>query len=200
MLRVRTGSPGAVMASIVLAMACASRPVTPPPPPDAPQGEYRIGPSDVLQVMVWKNPELSVEVPVRPDGKISVPLANDVQAAGLTASELRDILTQAIAEYVTAPDVTVIVTQVNSKRVYVVGEVQRPSAIPLTDDMRALDAIAAVGGFTPYADRNDIKLLRTGGDGTVTEYRFDYPGFLRGSLGPEVNIRLLPGDTIVVPD
>ena len=183
----------------VLAAACAS---PPPPPPE--QGtfdrdDYVIGSSDVLRVLVWKNPDLSVEVPVRPDGKISVPLLNDVQAAGLTTHELKETLSKGLSEYVTAPDVTVIVADVKSKIVYVVGEVQRPSAIPLTMDMRTLDAIAMVGGFTPYAAKGSIKILRPGKDGNVVTYEFNYKAFLKGQH-PESNMLLLPGDTIVVPD
>jgi polysaccharide export outer membrane protein len=181
---------------------CASKPSPPPPDQGAADVEgpsYVIGPADVLRIQVWRNPELSAEVPVRPDGKISVPLLNDVQAAGLTTLELRDTIAAGIAEYVTAPDVTVMVSQVNSKMAYIVGEVARPTAIPLTMDMRVLDAIAAVGGFTPFADKNSIQILRRNGDGGVTEYRFNYPAFLKGRQ-PEGNMLLRPGDTIVVPD
>ena len=173
-----------------------------PPPPEAgpmDRSEYVIGASDVLRIQVWRNPELSVEVPVRPDGKISVPLANDVQAAGLTTTELKDVLTQALAEFVAAPDVTVIVHQVNSKSVHVVGEVGRPMVVPLVIDMRALEVIAMAGGFTPYADKSDIRILRPNPDGSVVEYRFNYKAFLKGK-SPESNLRMQPGDTIVVPD
>jgi polysaccharide export outer membrane protein len=194
---------GVGLALVAGVAACASRKPLPPPPETGPVsqvgGEYVIGPSDLLRIQVWKNPELSAEVPVRPDGKISVPLLDDLQAAGLTTRELKEILAQAFAEYVTAPDVTVIVTDVRSKVVYVVGAVNRPSAVPLNLDMRALDAIAIVGGFSPYADKSDIKILRPGPDGSVTEYRFDYKAFLRGR-NLESNLRLQPGDTIVVPD
>jgi polysaccharide export outer membrane protein len=161
--------------------------------------EYLIGPSDMLRIQVWKNPELSAEVPVRPDGKISVPLLDDVQASGLTTTELKEVLTKAFAEFVTAPDVTVIVLQINSKMIYVVGAVNRPMAVPLNVDMRALDALAIAGGFGPYAEQSDVKILRPAPDGSVTEYRFDYPAFLDGEH-PESNLRLQPGDTIVVPE
>jgi polysaccharide export outer membrane protein len=163
------------------------------------RADYVIGPSDLLRIRVWKNPELSVEAPVRPDGKISVPLADDVQAAGLTASELKEVLTQALEEYVAAPDVTVIVREVRSKNVHVVGEVTRPQVVSLTIDLRALEAIAIAGGFTPFADKSDVRVLRPNPDGTVVEYRFNYNAFLRGKQ-PEGNLRLQPGDTVVVPD
>lgn len=163
------------------------------------RAEYVIGPADILQVRVWKQDDLNVDVTVRPDGKISVPLVNDVQAAGLTAIEVRDVLTKALSEFVAAPDVTVIVRDVRSKNVQVMGEVGRPSVIPLSADMRVIDAIAAASGFTAYADKRDVRILRPGPEGAVTEYRFNYNAYLRGKR-PESNLRLHPGDTIVVPD
>lgn len=179
---------------------CAHRAVPTPPGPQALGDEpYVIGPSDVLSVSVWKNPELSVaNVPVRPDGKISVPLVPKVQAAGLTTDELKQALTEKLSEYVTAPEVTVVVTEVNSKRVYVVGEVARPTTIPLTQDLRVLDAIAIAGGFNPFADKNDIRILRHS-NGDRVEYRFNMDQYLDGDA-PEANLVLRPGDTIVVPD
>jgi polysaccharide export outer membrane protein len=190
----------ALAAACALVPACAPPP-SPPPPVEGPMDrqEYVIGPADRLRIQVWKNQELSAEVPVRPDGKISVPLLNDVQAAGLTATELREVIATALAEYVSAPDVTVIVTEVRSKLVSVVGEVIRPSLVPLAQDMHVLDAIAEAGGFSAYADKDDIKILRQAEDGSMVRYRFDYPAFLKGKH-PESNLRLQPGDTIVVSD
>ncbi len=160
---------------------------------------YEIGAADVVRVAVWRNPELSAEVPVRPDGRISVPLLGDIQAAGLTTAELRDRIAAGLSDYVTAPDVTVTVTQVNSKVVYLVGEVLRPTAIPLTRKMRVLDAIAVAGGFSPFADKGDVKVLRQRPDGSVEEHEFNYGKFVKGKK-PESNLVLEPGDTIVVPD
>jgi polysaccharide export outer membrane protein len=179
-----------------------SHPVAPPPPESAgiERETYVIGPGDILRVSVWKNPELSVEaVPVRPDGKISVPLLSDVQAAGLTPEELKELLTRSLAEYVQNPDVTVVVTQILSKRVHVLGQVARPGAVVINQDMRVIDAIAIVGGFGPFADKDDIKVLRRSEGGGTVEYRFDYDAFMRGR-GVEGNILLMPGDTIVVPE
>jgi len=195
----RAGRRGAVVAVAIFAAACAH--IAPPPVDEGPmdRADYVIGPADILRVQVWKQPELSVEVPVRPDGKITVPLANDVQAAGLTTNEVRDVLIKALTDYIAAPDVTVIVHEVRSKNVQVVGEVLRPQAVPLAIDMRALDAIAIAGGFSPYADKSDVRILRPNPDGSVVEYRFNYNAFLRGKH-PESNQRLHPGDTIVVPD
>jgi polysaccharide export outer membrane protein len=164
------------------------------------RSEYTIGPSDVLSIRVWKNPELSIEqVPVRPDGKISTPLVNDVQAAGLTPNQLKDVLAQRLGEYVTAPDVTVIVAQMNSRRVSVVGEVTRPGPVPIGADTRVLDAITAAGGFTPFASTGRVKVLRRNADGSVTEYRFDYDDFVAGK-DPGANFLVQVDDTIVVPD
>jgi polysaccharide export outer membrane protein len=187
-------------------LGCSSLPfmrgsgATPPPEPDVMEREaYVIGHGDVLRISVWKNPELSVEtVPVRPDGKISVPLLNDIQAAGLTPEELKELVTRSLAEFVQNPDVTVVVTQVNSKRVHILGQVARSGAVPLTQDMRVLDAISAAGGFTPFADKGDVRILRRSG-GEIVEYRFDYDDYLDGDA-PTSNLLLMPGDTIVVSD
>jgi polysaccharide export outer membrane protein len=182
-------------------MGGGSRPVSPPPgePLALDRDAYVIGPEDRLQVVVWRNPELSVIVPVRPDGRISVPLVDDVQAAGLTTAELKLVLAEKLAEYVKNPEVTVIVEQINSKRVYLMGGLARQSAIPLTQDMRVLDAIAVAGGFTTFARKGDVKILRREASG-LQEYRFDYDAFLDGRASLESNFLLQPGDTIVVPD
>jgi polysaccharide export outer membrane protein len=137
-------------------------------------------------------------VPVRPDGKISTPLVNDVQAAGLTTDELKNVLTKELAEFVTTPDVTVVVSEINSKRIYVVGEVVRPTTIALTQDLRVLDAIAIAGGFNSFADKDDVRILREA-DSEMVEYRFDLGAYLAGKA-PGSNLVLRPGDTIVVPD
>ena len=183
-------------------IGCARTPLPTPPVEDqsaAARDEYRIGPADVLGVRIWRNPELSVDVPVRIDGRISVPLLGDVEAAGRTTEELSAVIAEQLSEFITAPDVTVIVLQLNSKQVYLVGGVLRPSAIGLQVEMRVLDAIAAVGGFSPFANKRGIKILRRQPDGGVVEYRFNYNAFLRGSE-PGSNIQLHPGDTVVVPD
>jgi polysaccharide export outer membrane protein len=178
-----------------------SRPVSPPPgePAALDRESYRIGPEDQLQITVWRNQELSVTVPVRPDGRVSVPLVDDVQAAGLTTEELKLVLAEKLAEFVKDPEVTVIVSQVNSKRVYLIGGLQRQTTLPLNQDMRVLDAIAVAGGFTTFAKKGDIKILRREADG-LHEYRFDYDAFVRGDAPLESNFLLQPGDTIVVPD
>jgi polysaccharide export outer membrane protein len=202
-LRSRSPLRSPRLASVVLAgaLAVACSHGAPPPPEAGPmdRADYVIGPADILRIQVWRQPELSTDVPVRPDGKISVPLANDVQAAGLTAEELREVISKALTDYVTAPDVTVMVREIRSKNVQVVGEVLRPAAVPLLSDLRVLDVIAIAGGFSAYADKSDIRVLRPNPDGSVVEYRFNYNAFLRGK-NPEGNMRLHPGDAIVVPD
>lgn len=160
---------------------------------------YTIGVTDVLMISVWKNEELSVEVPVRADGMISVPLIDDVRAEGLTPQELKEVIARELAEYVTAPDVTVMIRQMNSRFVSVLGEVRQPTRVPLTRDLRVLEAIALVGGFTTFADKNDVRIVRRDLDGNETEYRFDYGAYVRGRA-PGSNIVLLPGDVIIVPD
>jgi len=188
------------LAFLVASAGCAAGPPMPADTGVMQREDYVIGPSDILSVRVWKNPELSVDqVPVRPDGKISTPLAGDVQGAGLTAKQLQDVLTTALAEYVTAPHVTVIVLKMNSRHVSVEGQVQRPGLIPLESDMRVVDAITTAGGFTPFANRKRIKIIRRQLDGSVTTYGFNYDAFVSGSA-PGSNGLLEPNDTVVVSD
>ena len=137
-------------------------------------------------------------MPVRPDGKISVPLLDDVQAAGLTPEELKELLTRSLSEFVQNPNVTVVVFEVNSKRVYILKEGGNATAFQLRGDMRVLDLIAATGGFTQFSNKRDIRILRREGGGIV-EYRFDYEGYLDGKA-PESNLLLQSGDTVVIPD
>ena len=186
----------------LLAVGCFGRTLSPPPPDPTPmdRAPYTIGVTDVLKITVWKNPELSVEaVPVRADGMISVPLINDVQAEGLTPEELKDVITRELSEYITEPSVTVVVIQMNSRFVSVIGEVAQDTRVQLTRDLRVLEAIAQAGGFGPFADKSDVRVVRRNGDGTETEYRFDYNAYIRGRA-PGTNIVLQHGDTIVVPD
>jgi polysaccharide export outer membrane protein len=180
-------------------LAACARP-SPPLPPDPEIGmeePYVIGPADALHISTWKNPELTQGVVVRPDGKISVPLLDDVQAAGLTPLELKEVLSESLREYVEAPDVTVVVTQVNSKRAFVTGEGARSVVVPLQRDTRVLAAIISAGGFTTFANKKNVKVLRRTKDGLI-EYHFDYEAYVDGRA-PDSNILLQDGDTIVVP-
>ena len=185
----------------LLAIGCFGRTLSPPPPDPTPTDRvtYTIGVTDVLKIAVWKNPELSVEVPVRPDGMVSVPLINDVQAEDLTPEELKEVIARELSEYVTEPNVTVVVIQMNSRFVSVIGQVGNNTRVPLTRDLRVLEAIASAGGFGPFADKSDVRIVRRDNSGTESEYRFDYDAYISGRA-PGTNIVLQHGDTIVVPD
>jgi polysaccharide biosynthesis/export protein len=159
--------------------------------------EYKIGPQDVLRIDVWKEAELTRTVPVRPDGKISLPLLNDVQAAGLTPSQLSSVLTEGLKKFINSPQVTVTVNEINSRRVYVTGEVAHAGAFPLLPNMTVLQALSSSGGFTQFAKTKAIYVLRTE-DGKQVKHPFNYKEVLAGR-NQDQNILLLPGDVIVVP-
>ena len=158
---------------------------------------YIIGPEDVLDINVWKEPDMTRIVPVRPDGKISLPLINDVQAAGSTPQQLAEDVKTKLRKFLTEPQVTVIVTAINSQRVFVVGEVLRAGAFPLIPGMTVLQALASAGGFTTFADVKKIHVMRLV-NGKHVEMPFNYREVLKGD-NPEQNIKLEPGDTVVVP-
>jgi polysaccharide export outer membrane protein len=158
---------------------------------------YVIGPEDVLDINVWKEPDMTRVVPVRPDGKISLPLINDVQAAGSTPQQLATAVTDKLRKFLTEPQVTVIVTAINSQRVFVVGEVLRAGAFPLIPGMTVLQALASAGGFTTFADVKKIHVMRLI-NGKHTELPFNNREVLKGD-NPDQNIKLEPGDTVVVP-
>jgi polysaccharide export outer membrane protein len=160
---------------------------------------YVVGVQDVLQISVWKNEELSVRVPVRSDGKISVPLVDDVQAEGLQAMEIKEVLTRELSEFITAPDVTVVVLEMNSRYVNVIGAVPRSGQISLVNDLRVLEAIATMGGFALFANTGDIRIVRRQPDGSEVEFRFDYDAYIKGRA-PGTNIVLQSGDMIIVPE
>jgi polysaccharide export outer membrane protein len=159
--------------------------------------EYKIGPQDVLRIDVWKEAEISRTSPVRPDGRISLPLLNDVQAAGLTPMQLAAVIGEGLKKYITNPQVTVGVTEINSRRVYVTGEVTRPGAFALLPNMTVLQALSSSGGFSQFAKLKSIYVLRTE-DGKQVKHPFNYKDVVSGKK-PELDIRLQPGDVIVVP-
>jgi polysaccharide biosynthesis/export protein len=164
---------------------------------NTPDADYRIGAQDVLQIDVWKEPEITRSVPVRPDGKITLPLLNDVQAAGLTPMELTAVLREEFKKFINDPQVSVSVSTINSRRVYVTGEVTRPGAFPLLPGMTVLQALTSGGGFTQFAKIKSIYVLRTR-DGRQVKLPFNYKAVVGGKK-PEDNILLQAGDTIVVP-
>ncbi|MBZ5718781.1 MAG: polysaccharide export protein [Acidobacteriia bacterium] len=176
------------------------KPAAAPPeakePMPATGSDYVIGANDDLHISVWKEPDLTATLPVRPDGKISLPLLNDVQAAGLTPMQLAASLTEKLKKYLADPRVTVVVTQMNSKRIYVLGEVAHTGAMALLPDMTVLQALASAG-FTQFANTKGIYILRTE-NGKQQKMPFNYKQVVKGEAMAQ-NIMLKPGDTIVVP-
>jgi polysaccharide export outer membrane protein len=165
------------------------------PMPVAP--DYVIGPEDLLLVSVWKNETLSRQLPVRPDGKISMPLLHDIDAAGLTPLQLRDKIAKALAEYMPNPEVSVTVLEVRSYRVSVLGEVQRPGVLQLKAPTTVLEALAMAGGFRDFASPSKIIIFRKDEKGETRRLRFNYNRAV-GSTGEE-NLTLRSGDVVVVP-
>jgi polysaccharide biosynthesis/export protein len=160
-------------------------------PPD-----YVIGADDTLRISVWKEPDLSEILPVRPDGKISMPLLNDIPAAGLTPLQLKDSITDKLKKFIADPRVTVVVTAMNSQRVFVSGEVLHSGPIALLPHMTVLQALSQAG-FNQFANLKGIYLLRTE-NGKQEKIPFNYKEVIKGNR-PEQNIMLKPGDTVVVP-
>lgn len=158
---------------------------------------YVIGVEDVLSVNVWKEPELSGSMPVRPDGKISLPLLNDIQAAGLTPMQLATQIGEALKKYVEMPLVTVTVTAMNSRRIYLIGQVGHAGAMPLLKDMTVLEALTASGCCLEFANTKKIYVLRNEG-GKSVKHPFNFKEALKGHVDNQ-NIVLKAGDTIVVP-
>lgn len=172
------------------------------PPPDAQQiaaadTPYVIGIPDLLRVTVWQHADLDVEAPVRRDGKISVPLLDDVQAAGLTPEQLKQSIARQLSAFISQPDVTVIVVSPDSQVVSVLGGVTQSGPVALRRQMGVLEAVAAAGGFSAWANKSQVLVIRKVGSGNVT-YAFDYRGYVAGE--PDTELFLLPGDVIVVPE
>jgi polysaccharide export outer membrane protein len=193
-------------------LAAAQQPQAPQPPAQAkaatppakqPQSsttsveQYRIGPEDLIAVTVWKNDAMSRVVPVRPDGMISLPLLDDVKASGLTAMELRDIIAKRLVEYMPAPEVSVIVNDVRSFKVSVMGEVARPARYELKSVTTVLDVLAQAGGFNQFANRSKIVILRPNGK-SMTRIPFNYNKVI-ASGGEDENFYLQAGDIVLVP-
>jgi polysaccharide biosynthesis/export protein len=166
------------------------------PVPQELPSDYVIGADDQLRISVWNEPNLSEMVPVRPDGKISMPLLNDIPAAGLTPLQLKDSITEKLKKYISDPRVTVVVAAMNSRRIFVTGEVTRSGPMPLLPHMTVLQALAQAG-FTQFANLKAIYLLRTE-NGMQRKISFNYKEVVKGNH-PEQNIPLKPGDTVVVP-
>jgi polysaccharide export outer membrane protein len=159
---------------------------------------YVIGADDVLAINVWKEPDVPRSVPVRSDGKISLPLVGELTAGGQTPLQLEQEITKRLANYISEPEVTVIVTDSKSQRINILGMVARPGTYMLTGSATILDAIAMAGGFKDFAKQKQIYVLRANADGTEKRLTFNYKEVIKGQ-NPEQNIRLLPRDTVVVP-
>ena len=211
-------APAAVLAqspSPAQAAAPAPAPAKPqravPPPattPSAPRpsaaggvpvgADFTIGPEDVLGVVFWRDQDMSQDVTVRPDGMITLPLIRDIKAAGLKPNELADRIQEAAKEYIAEPAVTVVVRQMNSRKVFITGEVFKPGAYPLASSMTVMQLIAVAGGLTEFADGKKISVMRVEG-GESRTYEFNYKDVARGKKR-EQNLVLKPGDTVVVPE
>ena len=159
---------------------------------------YVIGPDDVLSIVFWKDKDLSAEVTVRPDGKVSLPLLNDIQAQGRTPDELRDALKQAAQAFVEDPNPTVMVKEIKSRRVFITGQVEKPGPYPLTGETTVLQLIAMAGGIREFADGSNITIIRKADNGRTEILPFNYRDVLKRKNLTQ-NVQLKPGDTVVVP-
>jgi polysaccharide export outer membrane protein len=193
----------AITAGVVLIVAgCGGAPPLPPAPPASslPSAEYRIGPGDSLNIFVWRNPELTLTVPVRPDGRLSIPLVEDVVAIGKTPTSLAREFEQRLSKYVKEPLVTVIVENFVGpipEQIRVIGEAAQPRALPYRADMTVLDVMIAVGGLTKYAAGNDSVIIRTA-QGEQNTYSVHLNSLIRdGEI--ENNVALRPGDILIIP-
>ncbi len=159
--------------------------------------DYLIGPKDILNIHVWQEPELTRDVTVTPDGRITFPLIGKIMAQGKTVTELKEIITKKLKNFITVPEVTVIVNESLSRTVYIIGTVNEPGPYPLSPNMTVLQALSVAGGFTEWADTKNIQIVRRDGKKEV-QLRFNYKKFISGK-NLEQNILLKPNDTIVVP-
>jgi len=159
---------------------------------------FIIGNDDVLAISVWKEPELTKSVPVRSDGKISLPLVGEMQATGRSPLQLEQDITAKLKNFITSPEVTVIVEKVNSRKYNVLGEVSKPGSYFLTSSTTIMDAIAAAGGFRDFAKKSGVYVLRKSPDGSESHLKFNYKDFIKGKNSSQ-NIKLEPNDTIIVP-
>ncbi len=168
------------------------------PSPKHVDDDYIIGPSDVLAINVWKDTELSRTVPVRPDGKISLPLIGELQVSGLTARKVQQMVAERLKEYISNPEVSVIVQEVKSRTFVVLGKVVKPGSFELGKPTTVLEAIAIAGGFLDFAKASKVYIIRPRGNGFSETLHFDYKKVIKGH-NPEQNVELKSGDTIIVP-
>jgi polysaccharide export outer membrane protein len=159
---------------------------------------FIIGNDDVLAISVWKEPELSKTIPVRSDGKISLPLVGEMQAAGRTPLQLEGDITAKLRSFINTPEVSVLVQQVNSMKFNILGEVAKPGSYSVSAAPTVMDAIAAAGGFRDFAKKSGVYVLRKGPDGHQIKLNFNYKDFVKGK-NPEQNVKLEPNDSVIVP-
>lgn len=159
--------------------------------------DFIIGNSDVLDINVWKEPDLTRTIPVRSDGKISLPLVGEIEATGRTPLQLQAEITSRLRNYITEPEVTVMVQQINSEKYNVVGQVLKPGSYSVTVATTVMDALANAGGFKDFAKKKSVHILRENPNGTESRYTFNYEAFVKGK-NPQQNIQLQPGDTVIV--
>lgn len=186
--RAQTPANGAVAAATEPAARDAGVPVP---------AEYRIGPEDVLGINFWRDADMTGDVTVRPDGRITLPLIGDVLAAGLSPEQLKVAVHQAASKLIADPAVTIIVRQINSRKVFITGQVATPDAYPLTGPRTVMQLIALAGGLTEYADKKNIRVMRMEG-GQTRSLKFNYNDVSKGK-NLQQNVLLQPGDTVVVP-
>lgn len=159
---------------------------------------FVIGPDDVLAVSVWKEPDISRSIPVRSDGKITLPLVGELQAGGQTPSQLQKLIATRLQNYISQPEVTVMVQEVRSQRFNILGQVAKPGSYLISSSARVLDAIALAGGFRDFAKKKSIYILRQDARGETSRLPFNYSHVVKGK-NPEQNVELKPHDTVVVP-
>ena len=167
-----------------------------PDPAKPPAEFYVVGPGDRLEIVVWKVPSVSGPVKVRPDGFITVPLINEIQATGLTTAQLRETLEKKYREFIEEPFVTVRVQDIKSSKIFVIGEVKKPGVYPVIGNDTILQLLTLAGGLSPFADRDNIRVIRRNGE-KLTEYILDYDAIIKGDLKQDILLR--PGDRVIVP-
>jgi polysaccharide export outer membrane protein len=194
----QSGSDAAKSGTGTPSTASSTQPQSAAPGIQTDDDSYVIGNDDILAINVWKETEISRSVPVRSDGKISLPLVGEVQAGGKTPRALKAEIAEKLKSYISEPEVTVIVQETRSKKFNVLGQVARPGSYPLTNSLTVLDGLALAGGFRDFAKKKSIYVLRHKADGTQQRLPFNYKEVISGKNG-EQNVRLEPGDTVVVP-
>ena len=196
-VRVVRGAVLGLAAAVLFAPAAGAQEQSPDPSLPKPPADYVVGAGDVLGIVFWRDRDLTADVVVRPDGKISLALLNDVEVAGLTPDQVRERIVGRAREFVDDPNATVIVKQINSRKVFITGQVERPGTYPLTQPVTVLQLIAVAGGLREFANASDIVVVRLE-NGRQATFPFNYND-LKNRRNLAQNIELKPGDTVIVP-